>query len=131
MGTQEAFGQICRRVCDQQGWELLPTGVNVKWADGRHQMVSLEFFEFEKEELVRIYTTIGGIGDLTSERLVIALRTNADLAHGALAVRDDQLIMTDTLMLDDADPGEIEASISYLAKTADYYERMLFDIDEH
>ena len=131
MATQEMFGQICRRVCEQQGWELLPSGVHVKFRDGRHQVVSLEFFESEREELVRLYTMIGEIDGMDVRRLVAALRINARLAHGALAVRDDALVMIDTLMLEDADAAEIEASIGYLAETADYYEKVLFGTDEY
>lgn len=131
MATQEMFGQICRRVCEQQGWELLPSGVHVKFRDGRHQIVSLEFFESEREELVRLYTMIGEIDGMDARRLVSALRINARLAHGALAVRDDALVMIDTLMLEDADAAEIEASIGYLAETADYYEKVLFGTDEY
>ncbi len=131
MATRESFGEICRKVCNQQGWELLPSGIRVSWGDGRHQLVNLEFFEFEREELVRLYTIIGSARTLSQLRVNAAMRINAELAHGALAVKDHNLVMTDTLMLGDADPGEIEASISYLAQTADYYERQLFETDEH
>jgi hypothetical protein len=131
MPTREAFGRICKRVCEQQGWALLPAGVQIAWPDGRQQIVSLEFFEFRREELVRLYTVIGTIRGMSADRLARALRINAHLAHGALAVRDDELIMTDTLMLKDSDPAEIEASLAYLAETADYYERTLFGGDNH
>jgi hypothetical protein len=46
-------------------------------------------------------------------------------------VRDGELIMATTLLLKDADAPEIEASIAYLAETADYYEKTLFGTDEH
>ena len=131
MTTKEVFGQICSRVCAEQGWELLPSGVKVTFGDGRHQVVSLEFFEFEGEELVRLYTTIGSASAMGAERLTAALRVNAGLAHGALAVKDGDLAMIDTLMLKDADSSEIEASIGYLARTADTYEKTLFGTDEH
>ena len=128
---QESFAQICRSVCDAQGWELLPTGIVVRWGDGRHQVVSLEFFEAEDQELVRLFTTIGGIGDLSKERLSMALRVNAGLAHGAIAIKYDELCMTATLVLADADPGEVEAVVGYLSRTADYYERAFFGTDEN
>ncbi len=131
MATRETFGRICQRVCEQQGWELLPSGVQVEWGDGRHQLISLEFFEFEREELVRLHTTIGQASELSRERLMLALESNARLAHGALAVRGDAFVMVDTLMLKDAGPAEVEASISYLAETADQYERTLFGTDDH
>ena len=39
--------------------------------------------------------------------------------------------MANTLLLKDADAAEIEASIGYLAETADYYEKTLFGTDQH
>ena len=131
MATRESFGSICGRVCEQQGWNLLPSGVEVSWGDGRHQLISLEFFEFKQEELVRLHTKIGRTSDLGPERLELALQINARLAHGALAMKDGELVMIDTLMLKDADPAEVEASISYLAETADYYEKTLYGTDQH
>jgi hypothetical protein len=131
VARQERFGGVCERVCAQQGWELLPSGVVVKWQDGRHQVVFLEFFDFRGEELVRLCSTIGSAADLSTERLATALRVNATLVHGALAVRDEDLVVVDTMILRDADPGELEATIGYLAETADYYERMIFGTDRH
>ena len=131
MTTRESFGSICERVCEQQGWELLPSGVEVTWGDGRHQLVSLEFFEFQQQELVRLHTKIGRSSELGSERLELALQINARLAHGALGIKDGELVMIDTLMLKDADPAEVEASISYLAETADFYEKTLYGTDQH
>ena len=131
MADQQRFGQMCETVCASQGWNLLPTGIQVTWGDGRHQVVSLEFFEYRNEELARFFTTIGDAEELSSIRLNLALRLNVELAHGAMGVKDGQLVMTDTLLLKDADPDEIAASVSYLAETADYYEKQLFGTDEH
>ncbi len=131
MVTQKRFAQILKRVCLERGWELLHSGVRVSWPDGRQQLVELEFFPFKREELVRLYTTIGSVENLSSIRLTIALRINAELAHGCLAVKNDHLVMTDTLMLRAADYGEIEASINYLAETADHYEKTIFETDEY
>lgn len=128
---RESFGHACERVCEDQGWELVPAGVRVGLPGGRRQVVSMEFFDFESQELVRFYTLIGAAEQLSAERLALALQINARLAHGALAVRDGELIMTDTHLLKDAHAAEIEASISYLAETADYYEKMLFGTDAH
>jgi len=131
VANQESFSQICRSVCESQGWQLLPTGIVVRWGDGRRQVVSLEFFEHEREDLVRLSTTIGDIRELSKERLAMALRVNAELAHGALAIKYNQLCMTDTLMLADTDPGELEAVVAFLARTADHYEETFFRTDEY
>ena len=131
MAGQEHFAKLLERACRERGWELLPTGISVSWPNGRQQLIELRFFQFKNEELVRLFTTIGEVTNMSVVRLTIALRTNAELAHGCLAVHEDHLIMTDTLMLRDAVFEQIEASISYLAETADHYERMIFETDQY
>ena len=131
MAGQEHFAQILKRACRDRGWELLPTGIWVSWPNGRRQLIELEFFQFKHEELVRLFTTIGDVEGMSAIRLTIALRTNAELAHGCLAIHENHLVMTDTLMLRDAGFEEIEASISYLAETADHYEKTIFGTDQY
>ena len=131
MSATEAFSAVCRNVCEARGWDLLPSGVQVTWPDGRHQVVSLEIFQHADEDHVRFFTTIGATSDLTPVRLTIALRINAELAHGAFAVRDDELIMVDTHLLDRADAKVTETAIRCLAETADYYEKAIYETDEH
>jgi hypothetical protein len=118
-------------VCEERGWELLLSGVRISWDDGRHQLVELEIFQDDEDELVRLHTTIGSIESLTPVRLTIALRINAELAHGAFAIKEDELIMVDTLLIDDAGDAELGTSIRYLAETADYYEKAIFETDEY
>ncbi len=131
MAGQEHFAQILKRVCRDRGWDLLPTGVQVSWPNDRHQLIELKVFQVQREELVRLFTTIGDIDGMSAVRLTVALRINGELAHGCLAVHEDHLVMTDTLMLRDADFGEIEASISYLAENADHYEQTIFETDQY
>ena len=128
---EHTFADLCRNVCHDQGWDLLPNGVRVEWDDGRHQLVELETIDHETKALVRLFTTIGSVERLTPVRLTIALRINAELAHGAFAVKDDHLIMVDTFLIGGVDEGQIAASIRFLAETADYYEKAIFETDEH
>ena len=131
MASQKHFAQILKRACQDQAWELLPSGVQVSWPNGRRQLIELKFFQFKHEELVRLFTTIGDVESMSAVRLTVALRINTELAHGCLAVHEDHLVMTDTLMLRDADFEEIAASIGYLAETADHYEQTLFETDRY
>ena len=128
---QGRFAEKCREACESHDWELLPTGVLVRFGDGRRQLVSLEFFEYEQEGLVRFSSIIGPIEVLSRERLLTALRVNAGLAHGALAVQDDDLCMVDTLLIEDAEVSAVAASIEYLAQAADEYERVIYGTDNH
>jgi hypothetical protein len=129
--SRETFGSVCQRVCEQEGWELLPSGVRVSLPDGRYQLVGLEFFEEERQELVRLYTTIGDSRGLSPLQLETALRLNFSLARGGFALHDDELVMVDQLLLHDAGPEEIRTTIAYLAETADRYEKSMFGTDEH
>ena len=131
MASQKHFAQILKHVCQDHAWELLPSGIQVSWPNGRRQLIELKFFQFKHEELVRLFTTIGDVESMSAVRLTVALRINAELAHGCLAVHEEHLVMTDTLMLRDADSAEIEASIAYLAETADYYEKTIFETDQY
>jgi hypothetical protein len=129
MAGSEAFGAMCRRVCQEHGWELLPGGIRVALGGGRFQLVEVELFESRGRELVRLATTVGNARELGEERLSRTLRWNADLVLGAFAVRDGDLVMTDTMLLRDIDEGELDAAVGYLAETADHYERLLFQGD--
>ena len=111
--------------------KLLPSGVQVQWDDGRHQLVEIEVFQHREAELVRVFTTIGPVKRLTPVRLTIALRINAELVHGAFAVKSDNLIMVDTMLLTEVSESQLASSIRFLAETADYYEKAIFETDEH
>ena len=86
--------------------------VEVKLESGRRQVVQLQFFEYEGREMVRLYTVIGSTERIRPTRLQFALELNYALPHGAMAVKDEQLVMVDTLILADADPGELEEDVS-------------------
>ena len=108
-------------------WDFVHNlATDAKWDEGLR-----EIFEYRDEKLVRLLSKIGDADDLGRERLTMALSANAELAHGALAFRDGQLCMTDTLRLEDAEAEPLEAAIAYLAETADFYERSIFGTDEH
>jgi hypothetical protein len=131
VAASEAFGAMCRRVCRERGWELLPGGIRVGLAAGRHQLVGLELFEARGRELVRLTTTVGSAREIGDEQLARALHWNAELAHGAFALSEGDLVMIDTLLLRDADAGELEAAVAYLAETADRYEQLIFEGDTY
>ena len=123
------FSGLCEEICREEGWERLPNGIRVSWPNGRHQLIALEYFEQDGKEFVRFSTRIGPVDQLDEDRLVMALRVNSGLAHGALGVLHDSLVMVDTQLLRDADPAEISESIDYLARNADAYEKSLFGTD--
>jgi len=129
VSARQRFEEVCRQVCEEQGWGRSANQIEVKFPEGRHQIVFLDFFDFEQEELVRLYTVIGSVKGMNPFKLTEALRLNFGLPHGALAVHDDKLVVIDTLMVEDADAGEVEASAAYLAEIGDHFEKTMFGSD--
>jgi len=127
--VKAGFADRCREVCETHGWELLPTGVVVRFGDGRKQLVSVELFEFEQKELVRLASAIGPADRLTRDELETALRSNSEIAHGALAIRDGELVLVDTLLAEGLEAAALAAAIEFLATTADDQERISFGHD--
>jgi hypothetical protein len=85
----------------------------------------------EGRTMVRLVTTIGSAERLPPLRHAVALRLNAELAHGAFALREGDLVMVETLPVEGVDAAALESSVRYLAETADAQEERLFGADEH
>lgn len=129
--AREAFDRVYASVCEQRGWTCSAGQVEVKLASGRHQIVQLDFFEHDGVERVRLHTAIGSTRRIRADRLVHALELNFRLPHGSFAVKDDLLVLVDTLHVDDAAEAEVDAAIAYLAETADHYEQAMFGPDAY
>ena len=112
--TTEGSGSICIEV---------PTGSE------RTQMVLItEDSDIADQAIVRYWSVIGPAKDIDFKR---CLEENAKLCYGAFALRDEQLVLIDTQLVQDADPMEVGASIGNLAAYADRYERDLFGVDKY
>ncbi len=129
MPNREDFNSTLQGICADRSWSFEPGCVEIQFADKRRQRVAFEFFSFEGRELVRIHSVIGSTRKIDSDRLNTALGLNFRLPHGALAIYKDDLVMVDTLMVQEAGPAEITAAIAYLAETADQYEKTMFGPD--
>ena len=121
------FESVCRR----EGWPLDGNAVSVPLPGGRHQRITVEVIVEDDEELLRLHTRIGDAIVLTETRLRAAMRMNARLRLGALAIDGDSLAMVDVLLLRKADPDEVRATVLYLARKADEFELALFESDEN
>lgn len=131
MSAREEFDRVYAQVCSSREWIGQRDQVEVKLESGRRQVIHLQFFEHGGRAMVRLHTVIGSTKRIRPTRLHFALELNYGLPHGSMAVKDDELVMVDTLILEDADPGEVEAALEYLASTADHYEASMFGHDAH
>ena len=131
MSSSESFARLSERVCREQSWELLPGGVRVPIAGGRSQLIDMERYELDQRERLRLYTRIGPFETLGVIRMEVALRKNASLERAAFAIRDEQLVMTETFALEEMGGDEFEAGLRFLAETADGYEKGIYGTDEN
>ncbi|MEE3327838.1 MAG: YbjN domain-containing protein [Myxococcota bacterium] len=131
MAGTEGFEEICDQVCQERGWKRGAHQIDVPIAGNRNQTVYFNFFDFEERAMVRLHTVIGSTARIRPERLTFALELNFRLPHGSLAVEKENLVMVDTLVLDEADSVELESSVDFLARTGDQYEAALFAKDEN
>ena len=131
MSPRTDFDQIYASVCEQRSWTASAGQVEVKLEGGRQQIVHLDFFEYREEQLVRLYSIIGSTKKIRPDRLAYALELNFGLPHGSFAVRDDLLVLVDTMLLADVDVSELDACIAYLSEMADHYEQSMFGPDSY
>jgi diaminopimelate epimerase len=129
--NRETFARLTERVCRENGFALELGGARVSLPEARTQLVALEQFEYLERERVRLWARIGPEADIGHVRMEAALRANAGLPHGALGLRDESLILSHALALDEVGADELEAAIHFLAETAGDYEKTIFGTGEN
>ena len=126
-----AIPEVFQKVCDKNGWSMDGNAAEITLDDGRRQRVFVEVFSHEDDKMARAFTVIGSSEALSQTRAQSALGLNFGLSHGALAIHDGNLVMTDTFLIKDADEDEVEASVRFLSKTADRYEKLIYGTDHN
>jgi serine/threonine-protein kinase len=113
----------CERT--QPGYRL-----TVSLPDGRQQVVHLEEYGCGSDCAVTIYSICSPV---KQEFLETALRLNAAVCHGALAIRDlddgPHFVMTNAYPRSTVDPEEIRRSVLEIAAHSDAVERQLMEHD--
>jgi hypothetical protein len=107
--------------------------VEVKLKDGRKQTVTLSASRRKDGvELIHIFTRCGPVTDDTR---IWALKTNADLTQGALAVQDldgeEKLVLMNCYLLEECSPREIALGLREIAFYGDWIEKKLTGLDEY
>jgi serine/threonine-protein kinase len=125
-----AFGEARHVQWNRTGSRYL---IEVWLAEGRRQRVFLEPNSVAAgEHLLTIYSPCCPV---ETGFCIEALRLNAEIAHGALAIRSfegqDMFCMLDNYPRATADPEEIRRSVLEVAHRADAVERLLTGLDLH
>lgn len=116
--------------CSNAGWHREGNAAVVPLAGGRHQRVSVTLVADDVGDFVRIASRIGEAAVLNDVRMAAALRLNARLRRGAIAVLDEDVALVETAAAD-VGADELQAIVAQLARTADQYESALFGRDEN
>lgn len=109
--------------------ETEETTLKMELEGGRHQDVVAYRFEEDGRAFVRFYTPIGRQGDVPRQILMTAMELNASLTHGAFALYEGRVVLTDTMELDGVDVHEGTRILKYLGRMADTFEKMAFGVD--
>lgn len=132
------FKEVCRLLADQiqaeLSFETFDDGgteavLSMKTDGGRHQEVRLEDDAQEDAPFLRVTSTVGNASKFGPDKFKELLMLNGSLMHGAFALMDGQIVLSETA---DRDPVDLRRSarvIKYLASKADQFERMLFGVD--
>ena len=125
------FGEVFNGVCGKNGWSVKGSEATLSLPGGRSQKVLWTQFRHEGKDLARLHSVIGAAGADAPVRLESALRLNFNLPHGAIAIHEGRLVLCETFLVAEADPGEVESSIRFIAEMADRYERQIFGTDRN
>jgi hypothetical protein len=126
---------MVKEACLGADWKFQASGggfvVMVPVRDGRHQEVFVAQVEETDPTVIRFYTVIGPVEDLTSNRPLAALRLNFGLRAGAFAIHEDSLVLCRLQLMADLDAREACRTITYLATEGDRYEEHVYGTDAH
>ncbi len=118
-----------QQIAAQQGWAMVrdhdgSAKLEIPTEYGRSQVVHVTpGTDPDGLPLVYVWSVVcstSAIGDP-----YYLLRLNADLAYGALAVRDPNVILVDTQLVQTADHEELRRTVLYVGKFADDLEKQV------
>lgn len=124
-----AVHPLFTKVCADAGWTQKMAAAELALDEGRRQQVIHEVYEEDGEKLVRVYSVVGPAARLDARRTRAALSLNWRLRFGAIAIWEDQLVVTRSFLERDLDADELRLAIEFIARTADEYEHYIFRKD--
>jgi hypothetical protein len=120
------ISQKIEHICQMQGWQYLATNTGFKLEvitrAGRTQIIHIDgITDPEGRPLAEIWSTVCELR--FANDLAYILRLNQSLVYGALAIRDQSLVMRSTQLIETADVEELRRIFYFVALQADDLER--------
>lgn len=118
----------CTFTLDQENIEFK---MNILLEGRRKQILKASLFKDMEEEIIRLTTPVGKRADLSERKLAATLELNSTLNYGAFALRNEELVMTETFSLHRTPLTEALHIAQYMTKMADSYEQMTTGLDRY
>lgn len=136
---EEDFDVLVHKVAEQRGWNLLYVEqddvykVQLETPGARWQDVFVTFRRDQEEAWVAtIWSVIAEVEDFDLQDPMELLRFNWRNVYGALAVKDQQVVLVQNQLADQADLDEVAKAIHWIGTNADSIEKMIYgDRDEN
>jgi hypothetical protein len=103
----------------------------LEFEDNRKQEVVISLDHDESgDRVISCVSTIAKVKADHSELFKYALKLNATIDYCAIALKNETLVLKNTLLLEDCDPHQFMKALIYVAAKADELEEMLTQKDE-
>lgn len=133
------FDVLLHKLAEDKGWSLLYVTeedlykLTLPLEGGRYQDVYVNFrFDEENWNIATIWTVIAEVGDFNLEDPKELLSFNWRTLYGSLAVKDEQVVLVQNQLTEEANWNEVGRAIAYMAATADGIEAQIYgDADQN
>jgi hypothetical protein len=104
--------------------------ITVEFDNDRSQEVIISLAKDESgDRLINCYSIIVKVKSDYAELYKYALKMNAVIDYGAIALMEDALVLRNTLLLEDCEPHQFVKSLTYVAAKSDEIEENLTSKD--
>jgi len=133
------FDVLLHKLAEDKGWSLLYIKEDDQYKltlpipEDRYQDVYITFRrDDENWHIATIWTVIADIEDFNLSDPLELLRFNMRSLYGSLAANEDQIVMVQNQLAQEANWNEVGRAIHYMANTADEIEKQIYgDADEN
>jgi len=127
------FDVLLHKLADDKGWSLLYVTeddlykLTLPVPGERYQDVYVAFRrDAENWNIATIWTVISEVADFNLEEPTELLRFNWRTLYGSLAIKDEQVVLVQNQLTEEANWNEVGRAVAYMALTADGIEQEIY-----
>jgi hypothetical protein len=127
------FDVLLHKLADDKGWSLLYVTeddlykLTLPVPGERYQDVYVAFRrDAENWNIATIWTVISEVEDFNLDQPTELLRFNWRTLYGSLAIKDEQIVLVQNQLTEEANWNEVGRAVAYMALTADGIEQEIY-----